>query len=99
MALDQGSVAVLLGFACGRPSRALDARYVRFIGTLIRTLSEDDLNSGQSVGAISLRSMLILGERRSWIDSTSFSKNFKVLKATADGLSTQKEPDIDLLVP
>ena len=33
------------------------------------------------------------------LDSTSFNKNYKVLKATADWLSTQKEPDIDQLVP
>lgn len=33
------------------------------------------------------------------LDSTSFNKNYKVLKANADWLSTQKEPDIDQLVP
>src|SRR4051812_44491769 len=33
------------------------------------------------------------------LDSTSFNENYKVLKATADWLSTQKEPDIDQLVP
>ena len=33
------------------------------------------------------------------LDSTSFSKNYQVLKQTADWLSTQKEPDIDQLVP
>src|SRR3954447_17740680 len=33
------------------------------------------------------------------LDSVSFNKNYKVLKATADWLSTQKEPDIDQLVP
>jgi hypothetical protein len=33
------------------------------------------------------------------LDSTSFNKNFKVLKDTADWLSSQKEPDIDQLVP
>ena len=33
------------------------------------------------------------------LDSTSFNKNYKVLKATADWLSAQKEPDIDQLVP
>jgi len=33
------------------------------------------------------------------LDSTSFNKNYKVLKDTADWLSTQKEPDIDQLVP
>jgi exodeoxyribonuclease VII small subunit len=33
------------------------------------------------------------------LDSESFNKNYKVLKATADWLSTQKEPDIDQLVP
>jgi exodeoxyribonuclease VII small subunit len=33
------------------------------------------------------------------LDSTSFNKNYKVLKDTADSLSTQKEPDIDQLVP
>jgi exodeoxyribonuclease VII small subunit len=33
------------------------------------------------------------------LDSTSFNKNYKVLKETADWLSTQKEPDIDQLVP
>jgi len=33
------------------------------------------------------------------LDSTSFNKNYKVLKATAGWLSTQKEPDIDQLVP
>jgi len=29
------------------------------------------------------------------LDSTSFNKNYQVLKQTADWLSTQKEPDID----
>jgi len=33
------------------------------------------------------------------LDSTSFNKNYKVLKETADWLSAQKEPDIDQLVP
>lgn len=33
------------------------------------------------------------------LDSTSFNKNYKVLKETADWLSGQKEPDIDQLVP
>src|SRR3954451_12022192 len=33
------------------------------------------------------------------LDSASFSKNYKVLKETADWLSGQKEPDIDQLVP
>jgi exodeoxyribonuclease VII small subunit len=33
------------------------------------------------------------------LDSTSFNKSYKVLKETADWLSTQKEPDIDQLVP
>jgi exodeoxyribonuclease VII small subunit len=33
------------------------------------------------------------------LDSQSFNKNYKVLKETADWLSTQKEPDIDQLVP
>ena len=33
------------------------------------------------------------------LDSTSFNKNYIVLKDTADWLSTQKEPDIDQLVP
>jgi exodeoxyribonuclease VII small subunit len=33
------------------------------------------------------------------LDSTSFNKNYKVLKDTADWLSAQKEPDIDQLVP
>jgi exodeoxyribonuclease VII small subunit len=33
------------------------------------------------------------------LDSNSFNKNYQVLKATADWLSTQKEPDIDQLVP
>ena len=33
------------------------------------------------------------------LDSTSFNKNYRVLKETADWLSTQKEPDIDMLVP
>lgn len=32
-------------------------------------------------------------------DSSSFNKNYKVLKDTADWLSQQKEPDIDQLVP
>src|SRR5271157_4430558 len=32
-------------------------------------------------------------------DSTSFNKNYQVLKQTADWLSSQKEPDIDQLVP
>jgi len=29
------------------------------------------------------------------LDSTSFNKNYQVLKQTADWLSTQKKPDID----
>ncbi len=33
------------------------------------------------------------------LDSTSYNKNYQVLKQTADWLSTQKEPDIDQLVP
>jgi exodeoxyribonuclease VII small subunit len=33
------------------------------------------------------------------LDSTSFNKNYEVLKETADWLSQQKEPDIDQLVP
>jgi exodeoxyribonuclease VII small subunit len=33
------------------------------------------------------------------LDSTSFNKNYKILKDTADWLSSQKEPDIDQLVP
>src|SRR3954452_23865145 len=33
------------------------------------------------------------------LDSNSFNKNYQVLKHTADWLSTQKEPDIDQLVP
>ena len=33
------------------------------------------------------------------LDSSSFNKNNKVLKETADWLSQQKEPDIDQLVP
>jgi exonuclease VII small subunit len=33
------------------------------------------------------------------LDSTSFNKNYKVLRETADWLSGQKEPDIDQLVP
>jgi exodeoxyribonuclease VII small subunit len=33
------------------------------------------------------------------LDSNSFNKSYKVLKETADWLSTQKEPDIDQLVP
>ena len=33
------------------------------------------------------------------LDSSSFNKNYKVLKETADWLSQQKEPDIDQLVP
>src|SRR5690349_18992438 len=33
------------------------------------------------------------------LDSTSFNKNYKVLKETADWLTGQKEPDIDQLVP
>jgi exodeoxyribonuclease VII small subunit len=33
------------------------------------------------------------------LDSTSFNKNYKILKETADWLSGQKEPDIDQLVP
>jgi exodeoxyribonuclease VII small subunit len=32
------------------------------------------------------------------VDSTRFYKNYKVLKDTADWLSSQKEPDIDQLV-
>lgn len=33
------------------------------------------------------------------LDSSSFNRNYKVLKETADWLSGQKEPDIDQLVP
>jgi exodeoxyribonuclease VII small subunit len=33
------------------------------------------------------------------VDSASFNKNYKVLRETADWLSSQKEPDIDQLVP
>lgn len=33
------------------------------------------------------------------LDTSSFNKNYKVLKETADWLSNQKEPDIDQLVP
>jgi hypothetical protein len=33
------------------------------------------------------------------LDSTSFNKNYIVIKQTSDWLSTQKEPDIDQLVP
>jgi exodeoxyribonuclease VII small subunit len=33
------------------------------------------------------------------LDSASFNKNYEILKQTADWLSTQKEPDIDQLVP
>lgn len=33
------------------------------------------------------------------LDSTSFNKKYKVLKDTADWLSSQKEPDIDQVVP
>jgi exodeoxyribonuclease VII small subunit len=33
------------------------------------------------------------------LDSSSFNKNYQVLKQTADWLSTQREPDIDQLVP
>jgi exodeoxyribonuclease VII small subunit len=33
------------------------------------------------------------------LDSTSFNKNYRILKDTADWLSNQKEPDIDQLVP
>jgi exodeoxyribonuclease VII small subunit len=33
------------------------------------------------------------------LDSTSFNKNYKVLKDKADWLSEQAEPDIDQLVP
>ena len=33
------------------------------------------------------------------LDATSFNKNYKILKETADWLSSQKEPDIDRLVP
>jgi hypothetical protein len=33
------------------------------------------------------------------LDSTSYNKNYQVLEQTADWLSTQKEPDIDQLVP
>jgi exodeoxyribonuclease VII small subunit len=32
-------------------------------------------------------------------DTTSFNKNYKILKDTADWLSEQAEPDIDQLVP
>jgi exodeoxyribonuclease VII small subunit len=31
--------------------------------------------------------------------SSSFNKNYRILKETADWLSTQEEPDIDQLVP
>jgi hypothetical protein len=33
------------------------------------------------------------------LDSAGFNKNYQVLKATADWPSTQREPDIDQLVP
>ena len=33
------------------------------------------------------------------LDSASFSKNYRILKETADWLSKQEEPDIDQLVP
>jgi exodeoxyribonuclease VII small subunit len=33
------------------------------------------------------------------LDSSSFNKNYRVLKETADWLSKQEEPDIDQLVP
>jgi exodeoxyribonuclease VII small subunit len=33
------------------------------------------------------------------LDSNSFNKSYQVLKQTADWLSSQKEPDIDQLVP
>jgi exodeoxyribonuclease VII small subunit len=33
------------------------------------------------------------------LDSSSFNKNYRILKETADWLSGQKEPDIDQLVP
>jgi exodeoxyribonuclease VII small subunit len=33
------------------------------------------------------------------LDSSSFNKNYRLLKETADWLSGQKEPDIDRLVP
>jgi exodeoxyribonuclease VII small subunit len=33
------------------------------------------------------------------LDTSSFNKNYKVLKETADWLSQQREPDIDQLVP
>jgi exodeoxyribonuclease VII small subunit len=33
------------------------------------------------------------------LDSESFNSNYQVLKKTADWLSSQKEPDIDQLVP
>jgi exodeoxyribonuclease VII small subunit len=33
------------------------------------------------------------------LDSGSFNKNYQLLKQTADWLSSQKEPDIDQLVP
>lgn len=33
------------------------------------------------------------------LDATSFNKNYRILKETADWLAGQKEPDIDRLVP
>src|SRR3954453_21821221 len=33
------------------------------------------------------------------LDSSSFNKNYQILRQTADWLSAQKEPDIDQLVP
>ena len=33
------------------------------------------------------------------LDSSSFNKNYRILRETADWLSGQKEPDIDQLVP
>lgn len=33
------------------------------------------------------------------LDASSFNKNYEILKQTANWLSSQKEPDIDQLVP
>ena len=33
------------------------------------------------------------------LDSQNFNKNYRLLKETDDWLSSQKEPDIDQLVP
>ena len=38
-------------------------------------------------------------DRKPELDSTSFNRNYAILKETADWLAGQQEPDIDQLVP